>query len=107
MIERGKPGRAFRVDGRFVGKKSSCSEQGIERMQASLPQEISPTILCDSTLLERGRVPKWTKGTDCKSVIRGFESHLGLSTGKARTCGLFAFFAVSSNRIGRVCRHVR
>src|ERR1700712_965754 len=26
-----------------------------------------------------GRVPKWTKGTDCKSVIRGFESHLGLS----------------------------
>ena len=25
-----------------------------------------------------GRVPKWTKGTDCKSVIRGFESHLGL-----------------------------
>lgn len=32
-------------------------------------------ILCWS----RGRVPKWTKGTDCKSVIRGFESHLGLS----------------------------
>src|ERR1043165_7376488 len=28
--------------------------------------------------LPRGRVPKWTKGTDCKSVIRGFESHLGL-----------------------------
>ena len=25
-----------------------------------------------------GRVPKWTKGTDCKSVIRGFESHRGL-----------------------------
>ena len=25
-----------------------------------------------------GRVPKWPKGTDCKSVIRGFESHLGL-----------------------------
>ncbi len=25
-----------------------------------------------------GRVPKWSKGTDCKSVIRGFESHLGL-----------------------------
>ena len=22
-----------------------------------------------------GGVPKWTKGTDCKSVIRGFESH--------------------------------
>ena len=28
---------------------------------------------------KHGRVPKWTKGTDCKSVIRGFESHLGLS----------------------------
>ena len=26
----------------------------------------------------QGRVPKWTKGTDCKSVIRGFESHHGL-----------------------------
>jgi hypothetical protein len=26
-----------------------------------------------------GRVPKWSKGTDCKSVSRGFESHLGLS----------------------------
>ena len=26
-----------------------------------------------------GRVPKWPKGTDCKSVIRGFKSHLGLS----------------------------
>jgi hypothetical protein len=25
-----------------------------------------------------GRVPKWTKGTDCKSVIRRFESDLGL-----------------------------
>jgi hypothetical protein len=23
----------------------------------------------------RGGVPKWTKGTDCKSVIHGFESH--------------------------------
>ena len=31
-------------------------------------------ILSDSS----GRVPKWSKGTDCKSVIRGFESHLGL-----------------------------
>ena len=26
----------------------------------------------------RGRVPKRSKGTDCKSVIRGFESRLGL-----------------------------
>ena len=26
-----------------------------------------------------GRVPKWSKGTDCKSVIRGFESHRDLS----------------------------
>ena len=29
--------------------------------------------------LHDGRVPKWSKGTDCKSVIRGFESHRGLS----------------------------
>lgn len=28
-----------------------------------------------------GRVPKWSKGTDCKSVIRGFESHRGLLLG--------------------------
>lgn len=25
-----------------------------------------------------GRIPKWIKGTDCKSVIRGFESRSGL-----------------------------
>ncbi len=25
-----------------------------------------------------GRMPEWTKGADCKSVIRGFESHSGL-----------------------------
>ena len=30
--------------------------------------------------MQIGRVPKWTKGTDCKSVIRRFESDLGLST---------------------------
>ena len=36
-----------------------------------------------------GRVPKWPKGTDCKSVIRGFESHLGLST--APFCGAVVF----------------
>ena len=34
-------------------------------------------ILSDSS----GRVPKWSKGTDCKSVIRGFESHRGLYPG--------------------------
>lgn len=37
-------------------------------------------ILIDSS----GRVPKWSKGTDCKSVIRGFESHRGLSPGISR-----------------------
>ena len=32
-------------------------------------------------LVEAGRVPEWTKGADCKSVVlahRGFESHRGL-----------------------------
>src|SRR6185312_12570582 len=33
-----------------------------------------------------GRVPKWTKGTDCKSVIRRFESDLGLC-GRGCVCG--------------------
>ena len=33
-----------------------------------------------------GRVPEWTKGTDCKSVIRGFESHRGLLLGPMCTC---------------------
>lgn len=28
-----------------------------------------------------GRMPEWTKGADCKSVIRGFESHSGLFGG--------------------------
>ena len=34
--------------------------------------------------LSTGRVPKWSKGTDCKSVSRGFESHLGLSSENRR-----------------------
>lgn len=33
-----------------------------------------------------GRVPEWTKGTDCKSVIRGFESHRGLLTIGSGAC---------------------
>ena len=35
------------------------------------------TDWCDSPFA--GRVPKWPKGTDCKSVIRGFDSHRDLS----------------------------
>ena len=35
------------------------------------------TDWCDSP--SAGRVPKWPKGTDCKSVIRGFDSHRDLS----------------------------
>ena len=31
-------------------------------------------------VLVHGRVPKWPKGTDCKSVIRGFKSHRDLSS---------------------------
>ena len=34
-------------------------------------------VLCHYTT-SAGRVPKWPKGTDCKSVIRGFKSHRGL-----------------------------
>ncbi|MEY4809855.1 MAG: hypothetical protein RI986_193, partial [Planctomycetota bacterium] len=34
-------------------------------------------MLCHYTT-SAGRVPKWPKGTDCKSVIRGFKSHRGL-----------------------------
>lgn len=46
-----------------------------------MPKSESHTILASRCCSEAvGRVPKWTKGTDCKSVIRGFESHLGLST---------------------------
>ena len=30
-----------------------------------------------------GRVPEWTKGADCKSAIRGFESHRDLLTQSA------------------------
>ena len=37
-----------------------------------------------------GRVPKWPKGTDCKSVIRGFKSHRGLS-GQPRSGGAVSF----------------
>ena len=33
-------------------------------------------IHCHITIY--GRIPKWIKGTDCKSVIRGFESRSGL-----------------------------
>lgn len=35
-----------------------------------------------------GGVPKWTKGTDCKSVIRGFESHRRLIEFTPREVGI-------------------
>ena len=38
-----------------------------------------------------GRVPKWTKGTDCKSVIRRFESDLGLASNR----GVTVFLVIS------------
>ena len=40
-------------------------------------------VLCHYTT-SAGRVPKWPKGTDCKSVIRGFKSHRGLYARTAR-----------------------
>src|SRR6185437_11600599 len=40
----------------------------------NLPTDRPGDIVVD----DLGRVPKWTKGTDCKSVIRRFESDLGL-----------------------------
>ena len=41
-------------------------------------QRLDPHSISRYSLATPGRVPKRTKGTDCKSVIRGFESHLGL-----------------------------
>ena len=37
-----------------------------------------PAMQTSDNVRSPGRVPKWTKGTDCKSVIRRFESDLGL-----------------------------
>ncbi len=46
------------------------------------PTRIAYGFIASATIADYsfafGRVPKRTKGTDCKSVIRGFESHLGL-----------------------------
>ena len=46
-------------------------------MRIALSDLIEPTGV--DIVQNSGRVPKWTKGTDCKSVIRRFESDLGLS----------------------------
>ncbi len=48
-----------------------------------------------------GRVPKWSKGTDCKSVIRGFESHLGLC-GPVGVSGRAVGFSRAIGVIGRL-----
>src|SRR3954471_1267727 len=45
-----------------------------------------------------GRVPKWSKGTDCKSVIRGFESHLGLFAVPPPALPTVAFHIMSKTR---------
>src|ERR1041384_2000174 len=44
-----------------------------------------------------GRVPKWTKGTDCKSVIHGFESHLGLFE-----VLLLSFVGIAADLVGTI-----
>ena len=60
------PGRTFRY--RYAARLGSSSglsdddRQGVIRWASA----VAPGV---------GGVPKWTKGTDCKSVIRGFESH--------------------------------
>ena len=38
--------------------------------------------------MKPGRVPEWTKGADCKSAIRGFESHRGLFRNEGEKCFL-------------------
>ena len=48
-----------------------------------------------------GRVPKWPKGTDCKSVIRGFKSHRGLQT-QPRSGGAVSLFGWDLARVARV-----
>ena len=54
--------------------------------QATLPLHPGRGIL-----VLPGRVPKWLKGTDCKSVIRGFESRRGLLRPCASHRGGFHF----------------
>jgi hypothetical protein len=46
-------------------------------------------LLIPSRIL--GRIPKWTKGADCKSVIRRFESDSGLFHKKITTVGDLTF----------------
>ena len=53
-----------------------------------------------SVALVAGRVPKWTKGTDCKSVIRGFESHRGLWGVRV------AWYALEANHAGVVVQSI-
>lgn len=48
-------------------------------MGANPNQATLPLLQARGILVHLGRVPKWLKGTDCKSVIRGFESRRGLS----------------------------
>jgi hypothetical protein len=52
----------------FSLQLTSITSHGIQVLASP-----SPTLT-----MQIGRVPKWTKGTDCKSVIRRFESDLGL-----------------------------
>lgn len=44
------------------------------QVQAGLPVGWAVTTLADSS----AQVPEWSNGTDCKSVIRRFESDPGL-----------------------------
>lgn len=56
-----------------------------ERFRAFRPIDLRSRVFgltrsgIGAKMVSPGRVPKWSKGTDCKSVIRGFESHRDLS----------------------------
>jgi hypothetical protein len=67
-----------------AGKPTSAGRR------ARLAQRFRPATVSgrNKRRLKLGRVPKWTKGTDCKSVIRRFESDLGLSSAR---CSDFDF----------------
>ncbi len=60
------------IDDLQSGLDDDIDRGSTERLESVVAFEQSAAKV---EIITHGGVPKWTKGADCKSVIRGFESH--------------------------------
>src|ERR1700733_2434990 len=97
---RSHPSASVRTFGRHLVGRALTATMTLATATYSIRQPLAVTKwLLPVAAKIYGRVPKGTKGTDCKSVIRRFESDLGLSPrGGEREKYLFRVYKYFCNK---------